>query len=365
MLTEENIRRGMDANEARRQARLKLGNHSQINEDYRHQTGLPFIEVLRQDLRYGLRMLRKSPGFTAIAIITLALGIGANSAIFSVVNGVLLRPLPYDDPGRLINVFNTAPSRDLDIFGGSPPDFRTLRERNQTLASLSALSMNFFNLTGSAQPERLRVAAVSAEYFTTLGVNPAVGRAFLPNEEQWGSHRVVILSDGFWRTHLSADPNIQGKTLTLNGERYEVVGVMPSSFYTAEAPALWTPMAFKPKDPYDSHNNYYLQLLGRLKPGVTREQARLDLNGIMASIAQQFPENKGIGVGLQPLQRPVGRRCPASLDHSALCGEFCSSDCLCEPGKPDAGALRVTAKRNRHSQRTGRGTPPPDQAIYY
>jgi putative ABC transport system permease protein len=302
MLTEENIRRGMDANAARRQARLKLGNHSQIHEDYRHQTGLPFIEVLRQDLRYGLRMLRKSPGFTAIAIITLALGIGANSAIFSVVNGVLLRPLPYDDPGRLINVFNTAPSRDLDIFGGSPPDFRMLRERNQTLANLSALSMNFFNLTGSTQPERLRVAAVSAEYFTTLGVNPAVGRAFLPNEEQWGLHRVVVLSDGFWRTHLSADPNIQGKTLTLNGERYEVVGVMPSSFYTAEAPALWTPMAFKPKDSYDSHNNYYLQLLGRLKPGVTREHARLDLNGIMASIAQQFPENKGIGVGLRPLR---------------------------------------------------------------
>jgi predicted permease len=302
MLTEENIRRGMDATEARRQARLKLGNDLRINEDYRRQTGLPFIEVLRQDLRYGLRMLRKSPAFTAIAIITLALGIGANSAIFSVVNGVLLQPLPYKDPGRLINVFNTAPSRDLDTFGGSPPDFRSLRERNQSLTSLSALSNSFFNLTGSAQPERLRAAVVSAEYFTTLGVKPALGRAFLPNEEQWGSHHVVILSDGFWRTHLNADPNIQGNTLTLNGERYDVVGVMPSSFYTAEAPAIWTPMAFKPKDPYDSHNNYYLQLLGRLKPGVTREQARLDLNAIMTSIAQQFPENKGIGVGVRPLR---------------------------------------------------------------
>jgi hypothetical protein len=169
MLTQENIRQGMSADEARRQARVKLGNGSKISEDYRQQAGLPFLEVLRQDLRYGFRMLRKSPGFTAIAIITLALGIGANSAIFSVVNGVLLRPLPYSDPGRLINVFNTAPSRDLDIFGGSPPDFRALRERNRTLASLSALSMNFFNLTGSTQPERLRVAVVSAEYFTTLG----------------------------------------------------------------------------------------------------------------------------------------------------------------------------------------------------
>jgi putative ABC transport system permease protein len=302
MLTEENIRRGMNCNEARRQAKLKLGNQPQINEDYRRQAGLPFLEVLRQDLRYGLRMLRKSPAFAGIAIITLALGIGANSAIFSVVNGVLLQPLPYEDPGRLINVFDAAPSRDLDNFGASPPDFRTLRERNQTLTSLSALSINFFNLTGSAQPERLRAAVVSAEYFTTLGVNPMLGRSFLPNEEQWGSHNVVILSDGFWRTHLNADPNIQGKTLTLNGERYDVVGVMPSSFYTAEAPALWAPMAFKPKDPYDSHNNYYLRLVGRLKPGVTREQARLDLNGIMTTIAQQFPENKGIGAGLQPLR---------------------------------------------------------------
>ena len=146
--------------------------------------------------------------------------------------------------------------------------------------------MSFFNLTGPEEPERLRAAVVSSEYFTTLGVKPAVGRDFLPNEEQWGQHHVVILSDGFWRTHLNADPNIQGKILTLNGERYDVVGVMPYSFYTAEAPVLWAPMAFKPKDPYNSHNNYYLQLLGRLKPGVTREQARLDLNRIMASIAQ-------------------------------------------------------------------------------
>jgi putative ABC transport system permease protein len=302
MLTEESVRNGVNVDEARRQAKIKLGNDFRTQEDFRRQTGLPFLEVLLQDLRYGLRMLRKSPAFTAIAIITLALGIGANSAIFSVVNGVLLQPLPYGDPGRLINIFNTAPSRDLDNFGGSPPDFRALRERNQSLTSLSALSMSFFNLTGPAQPERLRAAVVSAEYFTTLGVKPAIGRAFLPNEEQWGSHHVVILSDAFWRAHLNADPNIQWKTILLNGERYDVVGVMPSGFYTAEAPALWTPMAFKSKDPYDSHNNYYLQLLGRLKPGVTREQARLDLNGIMTSIAQQFPENKGIGAGVQPLR---------------------------------------------------------------
>jgi putative ABC transport system permease protein len=302
MLAEENIRSGMNAEEARRQAALKLGNGLRIREELRHQAGLPFLEVLMQDLRYGLRMLRKSPAFAAIAIVTLALGIGANTAIFSVVNGVLLRPLPYEDPGRLVNVFNTAPSRALDHFGGSPPDFRTLREHNRTLASLSALSHKNFNLTGTIQPERLLAATVSVEYFTTLGVKPTIGRVFLPHDEQWGSHRVVVLSDGFWRTHFGSDPAIQGKVLRLDGESYDIVGVMPASFYTAEASQLWVPMAFKPKDPYDSHNNYFLQMVGRLKPGVAPQQAQLDLNSIMGSIAQQFPENKGIGVDLQPLR---------------------------------------------------------------
>jgi predicted permease len=302
MLTEESIRKGMNVDEARRQAKLKLGNDFRTREDFRRQTGLPFLEVLRQDLRYGLRMLRRSPAFAAIAVLTLALGIGANTAIFSVVNGVLLRPLPYEDPGRLLNIFNTAPTRGLDSFGASAPDFRTLRESNRTFASLSALSSNFFNLTGTGQPERLRAARVSVEYFTTLGAKPVIGRAFLPPEEQWGSHRVVILSDAFWRTHFGADPDIQGKVLRLDSEPYDVVGVMPAIFYTAEASQLWVPMAFKPKDPFDSHNNYFLQMVGRLKPGVVPQQAQFDLNSIMASIAQQFPENKGIGVDLQPLR---------------------------------------------------------------
>jgi putative ABC transport system permease protein len=302
MLTEENLRKGMSTEEAWRQAGLRLGNRLRIREDLRREAGVPFLEVLMQDLRYGLRMLRKAPGFAAIAIITLALGIGANTAIFSVVNGVLLRPLPYEDPGRLVNVFNTAPSRDLDHFGGSPPDFRTLREHNRTLASLSALSHKNFNLTGTFQSERLRAATVSVEYFTTLGVKPTIGRVFLPHEGQWGSHRVVVLTDGFWRTHFGADPAIQGKVLRLDGESYDIVGVMPASFYTAEASQLWVPMAFKAKDPYDSHNNYFLQMVGRLKPGVAPQQAQLDLNSIMASIAHRFPENKGIGVDLQPLR---------------------------------------------------------------
>lgn len=314
MLAEENIKRGMSTEEARRQAALTLGNRSHIHDDYRHQAGLPFLEVLAQDLRYALRMLRKSPGFAAIAIITLALGIGANAAIFSVVNGVLLRPLPYEDPGRLVYVFNAAAERGIPQFGASPPDFRALRERNHMLVNLSALYNASFNLASTQQPERLAGSIVSAEYFTTLGVKPMIGRGFLPQEEKWGEHHVVIVSAAFWGSHLNADPNITGKTLSLNGETYNVVGVMPASFYTPNPVELWVPMAWKPKDNYDSHNNYFLNMVGRLKPQASLAQARSDLDAIMLSIAQQFPENKGIGADLQSLHEAwVGDVRPALM----------------------------------------------------
>jgi predicted permease len=314
MLAQENMRQGMDPNEARRQARLKLGNHLQIHEDYRRQTGLPFIEVLWQDLRYGLRMLRKSPAFTVIAIATLALGIGANSAIFSVVNGVLLRPLPYEKPDQLAHVFCSAPSKGLENYGASPPDFRTLRERNQTFASLSGFYARDFNLTGTDNPERLLGQVVSPEFFRTLGVKPMLGRDFLPSEEKWGQHHVTVVSYEFWRSHLNSDLQIQGKVLHLDGEPYSVIGVLPASFSWRTPRTIWVPMAWKPKDNLDSHNNYFLNMVGRIKPGTTRERARADLNAIMQSIVEQFPEDKGVGANLKPLHEDwVGDVRPALL----------------------------------------------------
>src|SRR5258708_1422677 len=302
LLVEENIRRGLAPDDARRQALLTLGNASHIQENYRDLAGLPFLEVLVQDLRYALRMLRKSPAFAAIAIVTLALGIGANSAIFSVVNGVLLRPLPYEDPDRLMAVFSSFPSQNTG--GSSPPDFRTLREQNHTLTNLSAYFGNLFNLSGADQPERVLGMVVSSEYFTTLGVKPLLGRTFLPTEEQWGSHHAVLVSEAFWRTYLNADRNVYGKTLTLDGKVYHVVGVIPANF-TSRNVQIWAPMAWKPKDNYDSHNNYFIQMIGRLKPGVTQAQANSDLNAIMLVIAQRFPENKGIGAAMQPLRETI------------------------------------------------------------
>jgi len=314
LLTEENLRRGMTTGEARRQAALTLGNAANIQENYRNQARLPFFDVLLQDLRYAARLLLKSPGFTVIAIVTLALGIGANTAIFSVVNGVLLRPLPYDDPGKLMYVYNSAPSRGLDNFGGSPPDFRALRERNQSFTSLSGFYSSNFNLTGTDNPERLEGQVVSAEFFRTLGVKPMLGRDFLPKEEKWGLHHVVVLSHEFWRTHLNADPQIEGRALRLDGEAYTVIGVLPASFSWRSPRQLWVPMAWKPKDDLDSHNNYFLNMVGRIKPGTTQEQAKSDLNAIMLSIAEQFPENKGVGANLKPLHESwVGDVRPALL----------------------------------------------------
>jgi len=309
----DNLSSGMNPQEARRQALLKLGGITQARELLRERNRLPRIESFIQDLRYATRMLRKNPGFTTVAVLTLALGIGANTAIFSVVNGVLLRPLPYEDPSRLMSVFSS--SQVYPESSTSPPDFRTLRERNTSFAGLSAFYGSFFNLTGTGQPERVLGSVVSAEYFSTLGVQPVLGRSFLPAEEKWGSHRVVVVSHGFWRSHLNADPDISGKSLNLDGEPYNIIGVMPAGSYSRNAATqLWIPMAWKPNDNYDSHNNYFLNMVGRLKPGVNQQQANSDLNSIMLAIARQFPENKGIGAGLKPLHEAlVGSARPALL----------------------------------------------------
>ena len=313
MQIEDNMRSGMNADEARRQALIRSGGMAQSKERYREQTRLPFLETLFQDLRYGARMLRKNPGFTTVAILTLALGIGANTAIFSVVNGVLLRPLPYEDPARLMAVYSSFDGLPHDS-ATSPPDFRTLREQNHTFAGLSAWFTESSNLTDAGQPERLVVSVVSANYFSTFGVQPFLGRNFLPSEDKWGAHGVAIASYEFWRSHLNSNPNIAGKTFNLDGEPYSLIGVMPADFVLQEKIQLWVPMAWKPGDSMDSHNNYFISMLGRLKPGVKQQQAYADLNAIMLNIAQKFPENKGIGADLKPLHEAwVGGTRPALM----------------------------------------------------
>src|SRR5438045_343768 len=262
-----------------------------------------FVANVAYDLRYAIRLVLKSPGFSLVAIITLALGIGPNSAIFTVGNAVLLRPLPYADPGRLVAVYCSA--SDTPHFGSSPPDFRSLRKQNKTFDSVSAFYTTAFNLSGDTQSERLLGLTVSAEFFKTYAVQPLMGRTFLPADEQWGHHQVVVLSEVLWRDRFHADPGIVGQSLRLNGEQYTVIGVVPRTFYTSAKTQLWAPMSWAPKDQKNSHQAYFLDMSGRLKPHATREQALADLNSIMLAIAQQFPENKGIGADVQPLRETI------------------------------------------------------------
>lgn len=301
----DNLKRGMTPEEARRVALVKLGGRDATAEAYRDQRRLPVWSTLRQDARFALRTMRRSPGLTAVAVLTLALGIGANTAMFSIVNGVLLRPLPYRDPARLMDVYSSSPARGFPIYATSPPDFREMRDHNRTLASLSAYYSSAVNMSGDSQAERLSGMVVSTEFFSTLGVQPLLGRTFRASEGVWGSHRVAVLSENFWRTRFAARPDILGAVLRLDGDASTVIGVMPASFDFMGDKQIWLPMAWRPHDNFDSHNNRFLSMVGRLKPGVSREQARADLDAIMAGIAARQPENKGVGAGLMPLTEQV------------------------------------------------------------
>ncbi|MBO0726679.1 MAG: ABC transporter permease, partial [Blastocatellia bacterium] len=228
--TEQNIRLGMTPEEARAAARKAFGGVEQTKERSRDARGVRWLEELRQDLRYGTRILLKNPGFTLIAVLTLALGIGANTAIFSIVNGVLLRPLPYKDPGQLFMVF--APRRLDQEFQISSGGFTFLRNQNRIFEQVAAFlpMMDSSSITGDGDPEFLGCLAVSANLFTLLGVEAKYGRTFLPEEERPGSDRVVVISHSLWQRRFGADQKIIGRTISLNYESRTVVGVMPPGF---------------------------------------------------------------------------------------------------------------------------------------
>jgi putative ABC transport system permease protein len=241
-----------------------------------------------QDIRYGARMLIKQPGFTTVAVITLALGIGANTAIFSVVNAVLLRPLPFPNPDRLamINTINLA--RGITDFGTSMPDFLALRDRNHSFEKIAAFSSMSFNISGRSEPERVRGAQASADVFTVLGVMPSRGRIFTPEEEIFGKHHVVILSDALWQRRFGADAAIVGQSMMLNGEPYTIIGVMPRSFQIPDQTmALWTPLAVAGGSENSTRGNYWLGVVGRLKPGIEPGEAQAEMDGIFRQLDEQ------------------------------------------------------------------------------
>jgi putative ABC transport system permease protein len=301
MEVERNVSDGMTPEEARRAAMRSFGSVAIAKEDSRAMWGLGSLETLWQDLRYGARILLKKPGFTLIAVITLALGIGANTAIFSVVNGVLLRPLPYKEPDRLMLIRETK----LPQFSGfavSAANFLDWKAQNTVFERLVAIRPNAFNLTGTGDPERLRGMRVADGFCAILGARPQIGRDFLPEEHRAGRDNVVILSHGFWQRRFGGDPKILNQTISLDGRPHTVVGVMPSAFHFWNRDNdLWAPMAFTPQQIRSRNEHALDRVIGSLKPGVTVDQARAEMDAIAARLAAQYPANAGWGVMLMPL----------------------------------------------------------------
>jgi predicted permease len=242
------------------------------------------MDTLLQDLRYALRTLGRAPGFTLAAVLTLALGIGATSAIFSVVHGVLLRPLPYAEPDRLVRIYGTYP--EFGRTSTSLPDFLDWRREARTVPQMAARHASVLNLTGAGEPQQLLVDRVTANFWETLRVTPALGRAFTPDEERPGNTDVVVLADGFWRRQFAGDPSVVGRVLTLNGRPYEVIGVAPAGFRFLRDVDLYAPVV---QDTAAPRRAEYLDVIGRLAPGATVEQASAELATISQRLAEQYP----------------------------------------------------------------------------
>jgi putative ABC transport system permease protein len=288
--TEENIARGMTPEEARYAARRKLGNLAQIREEIYRMNSLTFIESLWQDVHCGLRMLRKNAGFAAVAILTLALGIGANTAIFSVIHGVLLSPLPYNDPDRIVLVLESNPTRGFPQFSVSPPNYMDWKKDSTSFEQITSIARGDFNYTGGAEPERISGARVASSFFAVMGATPSMGRTFLSEDDVVGKASVVVLSYGLWTRRFGSDPQVIGKSLTLDGQSYRVVGVMQDRFQFPRGADLWLPSEFD-ADALSpgARGAHYLRVMARLKPGVSIDKAQSEMVAISKRLEQQYP----------------------------------------------------------------------------
>jgi putative ABC transport system permease protein len=310
MLVEKLRAEGRSLEESRRLAAIQLGGATQIQEAYRDQRNLPFLETLMQDVRYGVRVLRRSPGFTTAAVLTLALGIGANTAIFTIVDAVLLRPLPFSEPDRLVTVGDREPDGTSSNVG-----YVTLaewRERSRTFAALTLMRSWQPTLFVNGEAERLAAVRVSWNYFDMMQVRPALGRTFTPDEDKPDRWRVVMLSDALWRRRFGADPSIVGRTIVMNDREYRVVGVLPptfqpldaAKFYTAAE--IWAPLGYDAAFRDACRGCRHLRAFGRLKPGVSLEQATAEMNALREQQRRENPNEYEDGsIAVVPLQRAI------------------------------------------------------------
>ena len=308
---EDLMRNGLARQEALRRARIEFGGVENFKEECREARGLNLFDSLLQDLRFAFRMLRKSPGFTAVAVLTLALGIGANTAIFSVVYSVLLRPLPYPHPGQLVSMFEANPEKGVKETGSSYVDFAEWQRQNRTFSFIAGAQRHDLTFTGNGEPAELDTVVVTSDYFSLLGVKPLAGRFFSPEESKKGAAPVVIISENLWRSRFSSDPNIIGRAMILDQRSFTIVGIMPAGFRTPffnEAQDIWIPLALDPLFGgwLDRPGGHWLPVIGRVKPGVSPAQAQADMDLVSANLAKEFPaEDAGWTVHLNSLQQEI------------------------------------------------------------
>ena len=301
---QEQIERGLSPKEAHYAVQKRFGNDLVLREESRDMWGWNWLEDLVQDIRYGARMLKKNPGFTVVAVLTLALGIGANTAIFSVVNSVLLRPLPFQDPERLVDLRETevAPG-DYPLSG---PDYLDWQAQNHTLEAVSLYFWRqIMSASGAGEPEPAGVVPTQANFFDVIGVRPLLGRGFAPGEDAAGKNHVAVLSYGFWQRRFGGNPQAIGKAIELNDEAYTVVGVMPRWFNFPWAPDLWTPLDMSPKN-LGQRGDHSWNGVGRMRPGVRLAQARAELLTISKRLEKEYPDsNNNVHAVLIPLQETL------------------------------------------------------------
>ncbi len=307
MRTQENIKRGMSPDDARRDAEERFGNTGRIKDMGWDVRGGGWLEAFWQDVRYGARMLRKHPGFSLMAVLTLALGIGANTAIFSIVNGVLLRPLPYPQPDQLDTVFQQNSS--MNRFGISVADFQGMEKEYPKIGSVAAFTHRAVTLTGGERPEQIKATFATAEFFKTVGVSPARGRAFVPGEDRPDTDPVVVISHGFWQRQLAGNTETIGQRLMLDGIAYTVIGIMPPDFIapSSTTPDLWPILQLQtPK----RRGPFTLRVIARRNNGVSEQQSREELQriarGVFTQWAHTFPDANATYVSMPVKQALIG-----------------------------------------------------------
>lgn len=303
--TRQNMAAGMSSEEAGYAAQRQLGNLTRMEEESRTSWGFPFLESLLQDVRYGLRGLRKAPGFTAVAAITLALGIGATTAIFSIVNTVLIRPLPYKDSARLAQIHTVSPMFPEFQLGESKPDFDDIQAGTHSFEAMAISQKKTTNLTAPGTPEEVDAANISANFFSLLGVSTALGRTFQPEDEERKNGDVVLLSQHIWHERFGSDANVVGKTITLEEKLYTVIGVMPGNFESPGKDDLWLPF-LKSSEAASKRDNWFFGVLAKVKAGQSMQAAQTELDGMAERLTSKYPgDEKGIKFKLTPLQESV------------------------------------------------------------